>query len=492
MDATMSDDKAADLEAVTNTEVAQPPEPQPEQDTSAVNRLSKLSPLEYARIRKAEAQCLGVDASALDKEVSRARKNGAASTSQGEIVLFNDPEPWPESVDGAALLDEMAVIFTRFLVLPEGAADTAALWVAHAHAYDAFLHSPRINPYSPEKGCGKTTFLDVLQAVTPKALRTENVTTAVLFRLIEAHAPTLLVDECDTFLKDNDELRGALNAGHRRGGVHLRCEGDDNKVKPFKTFAPVALAGIRELPSTLADRSIKIRMQRAKHGELRERFDARSAASLVELKRKAARWAADNLPTLERADPDMGNLFNRKADNWRPLFAIAETAGGDWPMKARKAVVRLSEADDGSEGVAVVLLEDIRTMFSKSERLPSAELCEALSQLKERPWPEWDHGKPINQQQVAKLLKPFGIKPGVIRIGQSTPRGYERGQFVEAFDRYLQGATAQQHSADAGFRDFEGATRGQDVADENKQKLHENKDCCGVADENPRPMRVRI
>lgn len=450
-------------------------------------RLAALSPVEYDRVREAEAKALGARASTLDTEVKKLREAGSSTaTGNGAAVLFDDPAPWPDPVDGAAVLNELAATFPRFLVLPDGAADAMALWVLHAHAHDAFLHSPRLNIYSPEKGCGKTTALDVLGGLTPKALRTENVTTAVLFRLVDAHAPTLLIDECDSFLKDNDELRGALNAGHRRGGVHLRCEGDDNKVRAFRTFAPVALAGIRELPGTLADRSIKVRMQRAMQGEMRERFDAKSTEALSDLKRKAARWAADNLAALKQSDPSMGNLYNRQADNWRPLFAVAGAVGGEWPQRIRNAAESLSDADDGSDGVAVLLLEDMRGVFiNHGDRLPSSEVCENLAGLNERPWLEWNHGKTINQRQLAKLLKPFGIKPDVIRIGQSTPRGYEVGQFAEAFDRYLLSATPQQSNNGAGFLDIASATSAPNVADEKRENTLEKSHCCGVADRNP-------
>lgn len=443
-------------------------------------KLAALSPIEYDRTREAKAEALEVRVSTLDKEVKKHRP--AQDDTAAE--LFNDPEPWPEAVNGLELFSEIHSAVSRYVYLSGKAGDAITLWIMHAHAFRAFHHSPRLNPYSPEKGCGKTTLLDVMQALTPKALRTENVTTAVLFRLIDAHAPTLLIDEYDTFLKDNDELRGALNAGHRQGGNHFRCEGDDNKVKAFKTFAPVALAGIKELPGTLSDRSIKIRMQRAKPGEIKARFDARSAATLTPLKRKAARWAKDHLSQLEQADPDMGGLYNRVADNWRPLFAIAELVGGDWPERIKQAAAELNQ-DTDTQGTAILLLEDLAELFSERDKHTSAEICEHLAGLKERPWPEWSHGKPINPQQVSKLLRAFGIKPAVIRVGSKTPRGYERSQFVEVFDRYLLPATPQQDCKNRDSQDFRGATPTAIVAGQKSQEPLKNKECCTVAGETP-------
>ena len=142
----------------------------------------------------------------------------------------------------------------------------------------------------------------------------------------------------DSWIKDNDELRGLLNAGHRRGGCALRCDGESNEVRAFNVYAPAVLCGIGALPGTLHDRSIVIRLERAKPGELRARFDSRHVESEAELCRKLARFIADNIVALESSDPKLPNgVFNRLADNWRPLFAIAEIAGGDWPERCAAA-----------------------------------------------------------------------------------------------------------------------------------------------------------
>jgi putative DNA primase/helicase len=218
---------------------------------ATVGRLADLSPIEYDRVRQVEADVLGVRVATLDSEVRKAREamdpSGGVSI-QGQAVVFDDPEPWPSVVDGSAAIDEVFETLSGHLALPDSAADAMALWTAHTHCHLAFLHSPRLNITSPEKGCGKTLVLDILHTLAPKAIRTESITTAVLFRIVDKFTPTLLVDEYDAFIHDNEDLRGALNAGHKRGGMHLRCEGDKNEVRGFRTFTPVALAGIRDLP----------------------------------------------------------------------------------------------------------------------------------------------------------------------------------------------------------------------------------------------------
>ena len=188
-------------------------------------------------------------------------------------MKLTDAEHWPEAVNSAELLDDVAETFARYAALPSGAADALALWCAHAHAFKAFLCSPRLNIFSPEKGCGKTTLRDVVAVLVPRPLLTENLSVAVLFRLVEAHAQqssqTNMMPGCGT----TRDARFA-DAGHRRGGQALRCEGDGHEVRGFNVFAPAVLCGIGTLPGTLHDRSIVIRLEQAKPGEVRERFDS--------------------------------------------------------------------------------------------------------------------------------------------------------------------------------------------------------------------------
>ena len=312
---------------------------------------------------------------------------------QGSAVEFPDVGLWETPVNGADVLSEVAATFSRYLALAAGAADVLALWTAHAHAFEAFAHTPRLNLCSPDKGCGKTTALDVLASVTPRPLRTESMTAAVLFRLVERYKPTLLLDEVDAYLNEAEELRGLLNAGHKRGAKAYRCEGENNTVRGFAAFAPAALAGIGALPGTLHDRSNVVRLGRAKPGEVAARFDSRRTEWETELCRKLARWTADNFDRLQSCDPQLPETaFNRLADNWRPLFAIAEIAGGDWSQRAHAAFVGLtSSADLDAQGIGTLLLSDIAAIFTaeSTDKLPSSKLAESLAAIEGRPWAEW-------------------------------------------------------------------------------------------------------
>lgn len=152
-------------------------------------------------------------------------QNQPAEKLQGGAMNLADVEPWPHPVDGATVLSQVADRSKAYSALPEGAADAIALWCAHTHGYEVFTCSPRLNISSPEKGCGKTTTRDVLALFVSRPLPTENLSVAVLFRVTEKHKPTLLADECDSWIRDNEELRGMLNSGHRRGGTGAPLRG---------------------------------------------------------------------------------------------------------------------------------------------------------------------------------------------------------------------------------------------------------------------------
>ena len=415
-----------------------------ETDVDTFARLAALSPAEYDRCRQTEADALGIRVTTLDDEVERLRRwtGGNDSTLQGCAIDLPDVEPWPQPVNGAELLDDVSKSFSRYVALPPGAADVMALWALHCHCFEAFQITPRLNITSPEKGCGKTTVLDVVALLVPRPLRTENLTTPVLFRLIEARKPTVLADEYDSWVNNNDELRGMLNAGHRRGGQALRCEGDNHEVRAFRIFGPVALAGIGALPGTCHDRSIVIRLARAKPGEVTTRFDSRHIEQETELRQKLARWTVDNFEKVKNYDPQLPETaFNRLADNWRPLFAIAEVAGGDWPKRCAHVYAKLTATDDlDAHGVGTLLLADIAEIYrdERTDKIPSAQICEVLAAMEGRPWAEWGRQrKPISPNQLAIQLRRFGVSPKKIRFGEHSLQGYWREEFNEPFARYL-------------------------------------------------------
>lgn len=412
---------------------------QPDAD-SEISRLAQLGKLEYERERKAAAKRLNIRAPVLDSLVAAERGEVDDDSKQGRALSLPEPEPWPAPVNGAELLDTLAVSIRGHVVMPDHAADTVALWVLHTYLLDCSGFSPRLAITSPEKGCGKTTLLDVLSRLVMRPLPAANATASAIFRIVEMEQPTLLIDEADTFLSENEELRGILNSGHRQGGAVIRTVGEDFEPRSFSTYSACAVALIGKLPATLTDRSVPIDLRRRRADEAIEAFRFDRTGPLDQLARQAARWAMDQVDHVRSADPDMpAGVFNRAADNWRPLLAIADAAGGDWPARARRAVQSLAAAGDDDQSVRVTLLADLRIIFFErnTDRLSSAELVEALVAIEGRPWAEWKAGKPITANGLARVLAPFNIKPGTIRTGVGTPKGYQLAQFEDAFARYL-------------------------------------------------------
>jgi len=181
-------------------------------------------------------------------------------------------------------------------------------------------------------------------------------------------------------------------------------------------------------------------MRRRAPGEHTEKFrTAIYKSSADPLRRQAFRWACDFIPTLKAITPEEPEGLNdRAADNWRPLFAIAQLCGGKWPDRAKVAALALSADIDESEGSAVVdLLQEFKEVFQSRDRITSTDLVEYLGKQVDKRWAEWRHGKPITPRQIARLLAPLKIRPAPIRIGVDVAKGYLREAFEDAFSRYL-------------------------------------------------------
>jgi putative DNA primase/helicase len=292
---------------------------------------------QFERLRLRLKEETRVRVGELDGVIRRPLREEPTSVS-GTSLEWNEIEPWPDSVDGAALLDEIITIITSFLVLPAHGAEVMALWIAFAHTLNVWSISPRLAFVSPEKRCGKTTALSIMQQMVPKPLPASNITAAAVFRSIELVTPTLLIDEADTFLRNSDELRGILNSGHCRAQAFVvRTVGDDHTPARFCTWAPVVIAMIGNLPDTLSDRSIVVPLQRKKPEDHVDRFRLDRVEQFDELRRKFARWTKDKHSALGDWDGDAPReLHDRAADNWRPLLAIADVVGGNWPQAARQ------------------------------------------------------------------------------------------------------------------------------------------------------------
>jgi hypothetical protein len=355
------------------------------------------------------------------------------------------------------LLDQVADFLGRFVAFPTPHAHVAAtLWAAHAHLIGAFENSPRLAALSPEPESGKTRLLEVLDLLVPNPMHAINCTPAALFRSISDldGRPTILYDEVDTIFgpraKEHEDVRGLLNAGHRRGAHAYRCVGvgTAQKVHAFPAYCAVALAGLGDLPDTILSRAIILRMRRRAPHEQIEPFRLRDhRTSGEELRDQLASWARTVVRQLADARPALPTgIADRQADVWEPLIAIADAAGGRWPTDSRVAAVTFVTAQRGGEtqSLGMRLLVDVHQVYDLAgmpDFMSTAELLDGLTtKLDESPWADL-RGKPIDARFLSRKLGTYDAKPRPGRIGSVTARGYYREDLYDAWARYLPNMT---------------------------------------------------
>lgn len=355
----------------------------------------------------------------------------------------------------AQVLEGITEFLRHYVCFSDVQATATALWLAHSHAIDASECTPYLHISSAEKESGKTRLLELLELLAAQPMRSIEISDAALFRIIDENPPTLLLDEIDAaFGKDAKAfqgLRAILNAGHRRGSPVPRVvgEGKRMKVQLFETFCPKAIAGIKDLPDTIASRSIPIRLKRRGRGEHVERFRIKHARpQAAPLKACLADWAAGAAEQLSTAEPALPEaLTDRQQDGWEALLAIADLAGAAWPAKARLAAGALHRPSDTSEGsYGLVLLADLRRAFDEIGEpfLPTKELLVFLiNECETSPWAEWwsrSCGAGNTQgpaSRLSKMLKPYAIERTTQRRGADTFKGYKREAFEDSWMRYL-------------------------------------------------------
>jgi len=348
--------------------------------------------------------------------------------------------------DAAQLLEELASFVRRYVVLTEEQADAVALFVVHTHAFDAATATPYLWITSATPRSGKSRLLDVIELLVAKPLSTVNISDAALFRAIETKHPTLLFDEVDAIFgakaRDREDLRGLLNSGYQAGRPAYRMGGPNRTdLEEFDVFCPKALAGLGDLPDTLADRCVRIRLERKSRSEQVERFRRREVAPEAEVMQlNAAAWADRHVDLLRDARPELPDeLDDRAQDVWEPLLAIADLAGGVWPVRARHAAVDLSGGEAREEEhLGVKLLGDIKRVLETRgiDRIKTVELLWALAEIDTSPWGNW-YGKTITAHALSRLLKDFRIKTMPVWVDGETVRGYKREQFEDPWTRYL-------------------------------------------------------
>lgn len=451
---------------------------------------SEMDPVDREIERKQISKEFNVRVSFIDKWISDREKEEKTA---GTTEIVTEIEPASESISGDKLLSAIKRELLKYIILPGGVAEPITAWIVLTYCYDAFRILPMLGITSPVKRCGKTTLLEILQGLANKGLTASNISPAAVFRVVEKYSPTLLVDEADTFLKDNEELRGVFNSGHTRAAAFMvRVVGENHEPVKFSTWGAKAIAMIGTLPDTLHDRSVVVSLRRKAPGETVSRIDIDFENECNELRQACRRWADDNMDILRTIKPVAPTTNNdRVTDNWTPLLAIADVAGGAWPELMRKSMLGMLDGTDDSIGPK--LLYDIQDIFEfhPEERIFSDDLVEALTDKKESPWCDWNRGKGLTQNGLARLLKPFSVRSKTMRIGENLKKGYELSSFNDAFKRYIplilpvSSVTPLQDNNINELSQKQNVTDKNDVTDEKQDKQLKLQDCYAVTDENP-------
>ena len=379
-----------------------------------------------------------------------------------EFVPWNDAAddsgrsapPLPPGMTGADVLDRIAAVIRRFVVMPsEGALVAAVLFIAHTHAVEAADSTPYLHVTSPERRSGKTQLLEVLAELVANPLHASSASASAIYRGLvdsDGNRATLLLDEVDTVFgtggmsESGEALRNVLNAGNRRKSARvIRTNRNTGKNEYFDCFGPKVLGGIGSMPDTVEDRSIQIPMARALEHELAELSWASARevdAACSEVRPLVARWASDAEDDAGQLRPERVSGLNPRAwDAWEPLIALAQLAGGAWEANARKAAAELSgdRDDDGSSNrLGNRLLRDCFEAFGDDARLSTPDLIQRLESLPDSQWRFLD-GNGLTGDKLARLLKGYGARPFQFRdrFGQKV-RGYAAEHFRSAWARY--------------------------------------------------------
>jgi hypothetical protein len=359
-----------------------------------------------------------------------------------KLAGFNGSDPCP--------LDAIAAFLKRFIAYPTDHAHHAHVaWIAHTHMIEAFETTPRLAFLSPEWGSGKTRALEVTELLVPRPMLITVASTASIFSMIsddDDGLPVILYDEVDALFspraKGNEDLQALFNNGYRRGTVVPRVDmqGKKRVLLYFPAFAPIAFAGLGNLPDTLLSRSVVVRMRRRAMGERVEPFRRRLYTTEGhQLRDRLATWAASIVDAVGESWPALpAGIEDRAADVWEPLIAIADAAGGHWPRHVREAAVALvALSQSGAASLGVQLLTDLRDIFGDATFKATEDVIASLVDLPESPWKEINRGNPLNAHRLGRMLKPYEVQSGQNRDGEKNHRGYFRADLADAWNRYL-------------------------------------------------------
>ena len=417
--------------------------------------------------------------SAIDKDIGKLVK----PQDQGGTSIVEELKPDEGEVNGAEIANEIMECLKEHVYLDNEAQYIAiTLWIFLTYCFERFNILPMLLITSPTMRCGKTTLLSVLRSLVNRSLVASNISPAAVYRTVDKYKPTLLLDEADTGLAENEELRGIINAMHTKDTAFvIRVGSKDMNFEPerFNTFCPKVVAMIGQPVCTWIDRSIQVKMER-KPSDLRlKKLPIDYYKEKQTLRQRLLKWASGlNVPKILDNNFDLVN--NRAEDNWGPLIYISTTLGDGWFEKAREAMFMMEQREE-DEDLRIELLRDVKTFLDESgaRKVFSRELVEYLNGLEDRPWCDYNHGRGVTMAWMSRQFKTFGIQSKYIRRDGTVARGYSKNNFKKVFTLYLpdKSVTLLQPRNDKGFHGFQSVTKKENVALKNAPNYPINQQC---------------
>lgn len=407
-----------------------------------ITQLASYDELTYQLKKRGVAKELGIGVTDLDRIVKQERQGLEVDKI---VSIIADVKPYPQAVNGNELALEIFHLVKNHIVCTDPVAIAVTVWIFFTWCIDVCHVAPIAWINAPEKRCGKTQLATLIGRMSNRTISTTNITPAALFRCIERHKPTLIIDEADSFFNSSEDLRGIINAGFSRDNCYLwRCVGELNEPAPFDVFGAKVISGIGKLPATVMDRSISITLRRALPHEKKQRVKDLPKEVTDTIKSKLMRWRDDNIEKVASSKPSLpDSIYNREYDTWEILFQIADVLGDKWLPAVTQSCLYMNDCEPKEPSINEELLTDIKAVFERQgvTAIPTKDLLTALVTMDKdgitMAWATINKGQPMTDRQLASRLKDFGVRPKPIKRENKVFKGYTLADFTDVFNRYL-------------------------------------------------------
>ena len=357
-------------------------------------------------------------------------------------------------IDPPTLIDQVVEFYTRYLSASPEQLDLLALWTLHTYCIHDGSYSPALNITSRHKQSGKSLCLQLLSDLCYDPWFHTSPSPALVLRqtqnrnLGRTFTSTLLLDDCHI----NTRLRGLLTASFRWEGIQVvPCK--DHRGNPdfdrCPAFFPKAFSSSGPLPDSVKDVSITIALEPKKPGSpcRRGAYEVEACDLCLQLQQDLSQWAEEHSQRVTARVPYEPSQFPtefsyRQQDCAEPLLQLADRIGGDWPQRARNALINIFALSAFEDFVSSrQILSDLRDAFAAKSNpgwISTADLLEDLHTMDNRAWDDWSKGKPLNPKDLAALLKPFGLSPANHRTESGKViKGYKQEPLDPVWNRYL-------------------------------------------------------